>query len=113
MSAMPEPITAFAHYRVRKDSVDDFLALLDQHAPILRRLGLVSDEPTRVYLGEEKESGGPLVIEIFEWADDDAVARAHTHPEVSGVWEAMGPMCEERGGRPSMEFPHFRRVSPS
>jgi hypothetical protein len=110
---MTEPITAFAHYRVREDRIDDFLALVAKHGPILRRLGLVTDEPTRVYLGHEKEAQAPLVIEIFEWADDDAAGRAHTHPEVSEVWEAMDPMCEDRDGRPAMEFPHLRPVSVS
>jgi hypothetical protein len=108
---MTEPITAFAHYRVREDRVDEFLELVGRHGPILRRLELVTDEPTRVYLGEE--DSGPLVIEIFEWINDDAVRRAHTHPEVSEVWEAMEPLCEERAGQPSMEFPHLRPVSVS
>lgn len=107
---MTEAMTAFAHYRVREGSVDDFLALVGKHGPILRRLGLVTDEPTRVYLGQEK-SGGPLVIEIFEWAGADAVSRAHTHPEVSEVWESMAPMCEDRDGKPAMEFPHLQPVS--
>lgn len=110
---MPEPVTAIAHYRVRDGHVDEFLSLVGRHGPILRRLGLVTDEPTRVYLGHEKESASPLVIEIFEWADDDAAGRAHTHPEVSEVWEAMDPLCEARDGRPSMEFPHLRPVSVS
>jgi hypothetical protein len=66
-----------------------------------------------VYLGHEKKDGAPLVIEIFEWVDSDASARAHTHPEISGVWEAMGPLCEERDGRPSMDFPHLQPVSVS
>jgi hypothetical protein len=112
MSAMTEPITSFAHYRVREDSVDDFLALVGKHGPVLRRLGLITDEPTRVYLGKEK-SGGPLVIEVFEWVDEEASGRAHTHPEVSEVWEAMGPMCEDRDGRPPFEFPNLRLVSAS
>ncbi|HEY7596812.1 MAG TPA: hypothetical protein VH969_26940 [Actinophytocola sp.] len=110
---MSEPITAIAHYRVRDGHVDEFLDLVGRHGPILRKLGLVTDEPTRVYLGHEKESADPLVIEIFEWIDDDAAGRAHTHPEVSEVWEAMDPLCEERAGRPSMEFPHLRAVSVS
>jgi len=110
---MSEPITAFAQYRVRDGHVDEFLALVGKHGPILRRLGLVTDEPTRVYLGHEKVSAAPLVIEIFEWVDDDASGLAHTHPEVSEVWEAMGPLCEDRDGRPSMEFPHLKQVSVS
>ncbi len=108
---MADPITAFAHYRVKEGRVDDFLALVAKHGPILRRLGLVTDQPARVYVGFEKRVEGPLVIEIFEWVDPDASGRAHTHPEVSGVWEAMGPLCEERDGRPPFEFPNLREVS--
>jgi hypothetical protein len=100
---------AFAHYRVREGRVDDFLALLGKHEPVLRRLGLITDEPTKVYVGQEKD-GAPLVIEMFCWVEDDGSARAHTHPEVSEIWEAMGPMCEDRDGRPAFEFPHLRLV---
>lgn len=103
---------AFAHYRVRKDRLDDFLALIAKHEPVLRRLGLITDEPARVYVGEEKD-GAPLVIEIFAWAGEDGSARAHTHPEVSEIWEAMGPMCEDRDGRPAFEFPHLHLVDVS
>jgi hypothetical protein len=110
---MSEPITSFAHYRVREGHVDEFLALAGKHGPILRRLGLITDEPTRVYVGHEKKSAAPLVIEIFEWVDDDASGLAHTHPEVSEVWEAMGPLCEERDGRPPFEFSNLRAVSVS
>jgi hypothetical protein len=109
---MTEPITSFAHYRVRADRVDEFIALVGKHGPVLRRLELVTDEPIRVYQGHEK-SGEPLVIEMMEWTDEEAVATAHTHPEVSEVWEAMGPMCEDRDGRPAMEFPNLRVVSTS
>lgn len=98
---MSEPVAPIAHYRVRDGHVDEFLSLVGRHGP------------TRVYLGHEKESASPLVIEIFEWADDDAAGRAHTHPEVSEVWEAMDPLCEARDGRPAMEFPHLRPVSVS
>lgn len=110
---MSDPITSFAHYRVREGRVEEFLDLVGKHGPILRRLGLVTDAPTQVYLGHEKRVAGPLVIEVFEWVDQEASARAHTHPEVSEVWEAMGPLCEERDGRPPFEFPNLRPVSVS
>ena len=48
------------------------------------------------------------MIEIFEWASLDAARRAHVHPKVSEIWERMGALCEDRGGRPGMEFPHFQ-----
>ena len=51
------------------------------------------------------------MIEAFEWADPDAAAGAHTHPEVSEVCEAMGPLCEEQEGRPPFEFPNLMALS--
>lgn len=50
------------------------------------------------------------MIEIFEWADEGATQRAHTHPAVSGVWEAMGPLCESRGNRGPFEFLNLERL---
>lgn len=107
---MADPVTVFAHYRVREGHLHEFLDLIARHGPVLRRLGLITDQPTKVFAGQEKTNEAPLVIEIFEWVDDDASSRAHTHPEVSGLWEAMGPLCEDRGGQPSMEFPHLHEV---
>lgn len=106
-----EPVTTFAHYRVRRGREQELLDLLARHWPLLRRLELVTEEPGQVFLGEETETGGPLVIEVFEWAGEEAVRLAHTHPEVSQVWEAMGPLCEERQDRPRFEFPMLRRVA--
>lgn len=107
---MSEPITSFAHYRVKPGCEDEFLAVIDRHTATLRELELVTDRETEVYLGSEKGVDGPLVIEIFEWVDEKASALAHTHPRVSTLWESMGPLCEERGGRPMFEFPNLHRL---
>jgi hypothetical protein len=34
------------------------------------------------------------------------VQRAHEHPEVLAIWEPMDTLCEQRNGKPNMEFPH-------
>lgn len=106
-----EPVTTFAHYRVRPGCEQDLLDVLGRHWPLLRRLELVTEVPGQVFVGREPETDGPLIIEVFEWAGEEAVRVAHTHPEVSRVWESMGPLCEERGGRPRFEFPILRRVA--
>jgi hypothetical protein len=111
MSMTAKPVTTFAHYRVRPGREEELLELLGRHWPLLRRLELVTEEPGQVFVGHEPETGGPLVIEVFEWVGEEAVQVAHTHPEVTGLWEAMGPLCEERGGRPRFEFPVLRRVA--
>jgi hypothetical protein len=72
---------------------------------------MITEDGPRVFVGAEKNIEGPFVIEVFDWVDSEASARAHTHPEVSQIWEAMGPLCEERGGRPAFEFPNLREVS--
>lgn len=107
---MNEPITSIAHYRVKPECKDEFLGIIDRHTVTLRELELITDRETEVYLGSDQGIEGPLVIEIFDWVNGDAVARAHTHPQVSKLWEAMTPLCEERGGRPAMEFPNLRRL---
>ena len=107
---MSDPVTSVARYQVKADRVDEFLDLIDGHWTMLRELELVTDRDVEVFVGPERDTGEPVVIEIFEWVDDDASGRAHTHPRVSGVWEAMGPLCEEREGREPFEFLNLTRV---
>lgn len=107
---MNSPISSIARYRVKANRVDEFLDVIDRHWVTLRELELVTDRDVEVYLGTERETQAPLVVEIFDWVDEDASARAHTHPAVSDVWEAMGPLCEARDGRGPFEFANLRRV---
>jgi quinol monooxygenase YgiN len=107
---MSTPVTSLAHYRVKPGCEEQFLEIIDRHTATLRELELVTDRETEVYLGAERGVEGPFIIEVFDWVDEDAAARAHTHPHVSAVWESMGPLCEERGGRPMFEFPTLRRL---
>lgn len=108
---MTDAITAFAQYRVKAGREQEFLDLLAAHQRTLRELELVTDRPVEVYVGQEKGSGLPLIIEVFDWVNGQASADAHTHPQVSVVWESMGPLCEDRGeGRPAFYFPNGRRV---
>ena len=109
---MSAAVTSFAQYRVKPGCEEEFLALLDQHAVLLRELELRTDRDVEVYVGRERGVEGPFVVELFDWVDGDAAGRAHTHPRVSGAWESMGPLCEERGGRPMFEFTNLQRVAP-
>ncbi|MGB8266459.1 MAG: hypothetical protein WCE44_09075 [Candidatus Velthaea sp.] len=108
---MADMLTAFAHYRVKAGSEGEFTAILARHWKTLHALELVSDEPARVYLGEEKRIPGPFFMEIFEWRDAGAPERAHEHPAVSELWESIGALCESRGGKPMFEFPNGRRIA--
>jgi hypothetical protein len=104
------PEIVICHYRVRDGATDEFVGLLARHWPVLRELGLVTERPDECLIGHDDRLPGTLIVEIFEWVSADAAGAAHTHPAVSEIWERMGDLCEDRHGRPGMEFPHFRAV---
>ncbi len=97
----------FCHYRVAAGNEPAFENLLEKHWPTLHRLGLVTDEPAQHFKGEERD-GQPLYIEVFDWLDG---AEPHAHPEVAAIWEPMDQLCEDRGGKPNMEFPHMDPIT--
>ena len=104
---MPE--TVICHYRVAPGNERRFEQLLAEHWPTLKRLELVTAQPPQQFRGVEQDSGEPIYFEIFEWRDG-AVERAHEHPEVMAIWEPMDGLCESRGSKPNMEFPHVTRL---
>jgi hypothetical protein len=107
---MGTSVTSVNRYSVRADLVDAFLEIIDRHWSTLRELELVTDREVQVFLGPERDTGAPVVVEIFDWVDEDAARRAHTHPDVSQVWEEMGPLCEPRSGRGPFEFLNLARL---
>lgn len=103
---MPE--TVMATYRVIPAQEDAFRALLQRHVPTLRELGLAAETPVQIFRYEQ--DGGPVYVEVFDWKTADSARVAHETPGVMAIWEPMGELVEERGGRPKMEFPHVTRV---
>lgn len=99
------PATVLCTYRVKQGQEKAFIALLDKHWPTLHGLGLTTEDPSQVFRGSD-EKGKPYFVEIFTWKSGESPGAAHHLPEVMAVWEPMGGLCEARGDRPSMEFPH-------
>lgn len=106
----PGPHTVIAIYRLRAGAEEEFLGLLRRHHPTLLRLGLVTEEPPVVYVGDEHD-GGRIAFEIFTWKEASSADTAHQLPDVMRIWEGMGALVEEREGRPGFEFPHVTRRS--
>lgn len=105
--------TVICTYRVKEGAREAFLALLRRHWPTLRAAGLATDRPAlhleSVSEGDsEHDEQGTTFVEIFSWATAESADLAHRMPEVMAIWEPMGGLVEERGGRPAMEFPHYR-----
>ena len=101
---------AICTYRVKKGQEQPFLAQLRKHWPTLHSLGLVEKEHHAIFQGAE-EGGNPFFVEILPWIDARSPDLAEQHPEVIAIWEPMGKMCEARGGRPPMEFPHVDLIA--
>jgi hypothetical protein len=102
---------ALCTYRVKDGDAEKFLDLLREHAPTLRRLGLVTDEPSLLFHGRD-ESGQSFFVEVLHWKSDDGPSIAEQTPEVLAIWERMGQCVEARLGRPPMEFPLVEQIEP-
>ena len=97
--------TVICRFQVKRGRERSFERLLKAHWPTLRRLGLVTPEPSRIYRGRDG-AGKPYYVEIFTWRSAGAAEVAHRTPEVMAIWEPMGNHVEKRLGRPAWEFPH-------
>jgi hypothetical protein len=103
---MPHNVV-ICHYRPKDGAQEELLALIREHRNVYREAGLATDRPEQVYVGNEQDGSGPLVIAIFEWISEEAARRAHEHPKIGPIWERMEALCEARDGRPALDFPHF------
>lgn len=99
-----------AMYRPKEGKDAALRKQIKGHLPTLRRLGLATEREALLLL-----SSDGAYLEIFEWASVEAVEAAHTHPEVTGMWDDFGQICEfislsdlADAKRP---FPHFQQVS--
>lgn len=99
--------TVICQYRPRADTVGELLALIREHRTTYIELGLAAQRPEEVYIGEDQDGAGPLVVAIFQWVDAEAPDRAHRHPRIAALWERMATLVEDRAMGPGMAFPHF------
>src|SRR5262245_3421205 len=104
-----ENAIALCTYRVKQNHEKEFAALLRKHAPTLRKLGLLTDEPSVLFRGQD-ESGKSFFVEVLHWKSMDGHKIAEQMPEVLAIWEKMGQLVEARLNRPAMEFPHVEQI---
>ena len=98
-----------ALYKPHEGKDAELRKLIARHVPLLRNLELITDRPALLL-----RAANGTYVEIFEWVSR-AAARAHDHPEVAEIWEAMGKVADfvsldslEESRR---TFTHFSPVS--
>ena len=83
-----------AAYKPKSGKEKELEELIKKHVPTLLALGLVTNRPALTI-----KSKDGTYIEIMEWVDVNASEKAHEHPAVAKIWEAMEVIS------------HFRQIS--
>lgn len=77
-----------AAFKPKPGMEGELLHVIADRLPLLRRLGLATD---RVNITMRAANG--TILDVSEWVDDDAIARAHETPEVLELWERFDACC--------------------
>jgi hypothetical protein len=90
-----QPVTNIVTYVPKTGKESELLALVKKHESALRSVGLVTDEPFKVWKAYDIRKQKESFIEWFQWKDGNASNVAHQTPAVMAVWEPMGPVLED------------------
>jgi hypothetical protein len=103
---MSQSKLVMALYKPKDGKLAELEALIKKHFPILKEYELTTDRAPFI----AKSSNGTFV-EVFEWASESAAKKAHDHPAVAKIWEAMALVCDferlENLPEAKKPFPHF------
>ncbi len=85
------------------------LELVRNHLPPLRAEGLVTGRAPIVMRTKDG-----VIVEVFEWVSQEAIAGAHTNPAVLKLWKQFEAVCryETPSNLPEFQsmFSHFEPV---
>jgi hypothetical protein len=89
------PVKNHVTYVAKPGKEAELLALVKKHEPALRKVGLVTNEPFKLWKAYNIRTGEHSIVEHFVWKDGKASDVAHQTPEVMAVWEPMGPVLAD------------------
>jgi uncharacterized protein len=102
-------VVVICSYRPKAGKTEDLLAILRDHVPELRGLGLATGYPRQLLTAADG-----TVLEVFEWESEAAARRAHDLPEVRRIWDAIADVAEPVPLRELPEtarpFAHFEQA---
>lgn len=78
-----------ACFRPKRGKEEALVELVKTHLPILRAEGLVGDDPALA--GRAKDG---VIVEVFCWLSEDAIATAHENEAVAALWGKFGAVCD-------------------
>ena len=87
-AAASRPRAVIACYKAKPGQEAALLALVRDHVPALRRLGLATQRAPY-----SLQAADGTLVEVFEWASAQAIEAAHDHPDVHRMWAAFGQAC--------------------
>jgi len=106
---MSKPEVVIAMYRPKDGKLAELEALVHKHFSTLKEYGLTTDR--NPFIGRSTDG---TILEVFEWISQSAAEKAHDHPAVAKIWEAMAMVCEfgrlEQLPESKNRFPHFQRA---
>lgn len=106
---MSKPEVVIAIYRPKKDKLEELEVLVKKHFGTLKEYGLTTNRDS--FLARSSDGS---ILEVFEWKSAEAAEKAHDHPAIAKVWEAMAVVCDfgslEQLPEAKMRFPHFPRA---
>src|SRR5215213_7485868 len=89
------PVANIVTYVPKPGKEAELLELVKKHEPALRKVGLVTSEPFRLWKAYDIRKEREQFIEYFVWKDGQSSDVAHQTPEIMAVWEPMGPVLED------------------
>ncbi len=106
---MSNPEVVIAMYRPKNGKLMELETLVQRHFSTLKEYGLTTDKES--FIGRSADG---TILEVFEWISKEAAEKAHDHPAVAKIWEAMSMVCDfgklEQLPEAKNIFPHFSRV---
>lgn len=100
----------FAMYHPKSGKEKELEKLIEMHVPLLKELELITNRP-RLTL----KSNDGTYIEIVEWVNAESANKAHEHPAIANIWEAMEVICEFKKLADLSEahstFSHFKVIA--
>lgn len=78
-----------ACYKPKPQKAAALAALMRSHLAKLRSEGLVTSRASVMMTADDG-----TVIEVVEWASEDAIARSHQTPELQALWDEYAEVCE-------------------